>query len=78
MSRHQALKQWHGKALIHELAARGILVRSASARGVAEEAPLAYKDVGAVVDSAHRVGAWPVASLDCRARLAAGGIEEVA
>jgi tRNA-splicing ligase RtcB len=53
MSRHQALKQWHGRQVIDQLAARGILVRSVSSRGVAEEAPGAYKDVSAVVDAAH-------------------------
>jgi tRNA-splicing ligase RtcB len=31
-------------------ASRGILIRSPSLRGVAEEAPDAYKDVSAVVD----------------------------
>lgn len=56
MSRHEATKRWHGRALIDELAARGILIRSPSWRGVAEEAPLAYKDVGAVVDAADRAG----------------------
>jgi tRNA-splicing ligase RtcB len=56
MSRHQAVRQWHGKSLIRALAERGILIRSASTRGVAEEAPLAYKDVGAVVEAAHRIG----------------------
>jgi tRNA-splicing ligase RtcB len=56
MSRHQALKTWHGRAVVDELAARGILVRSPSSRGVAEEAPLAYKDVGAVVDAAEVAG----------------------
>jgi len=56
MSRHQALKTWHGRAVVDELAARGILVRSPSSRGVAEEAPLAYKDVGAVVDAAQTAG----------------------
>ena len=52
MSRHQALRQWHGRQVIDELAARGIIVRSPSSRGVAEEAPGAYKDVTAVVDAA--------------------------
>lgn len=56
MSRHQALKQWHGRQVIDELAARGILVRSPSSRGVAEEAPGAYKDVAAVVDAAQQAG----------------------
>ena len=56
MSRHAALKRWHGRQVIDDLAARGIIVRSPSARGVAEEAPGAYKDVGAVVEAAHRAG----------------------
>jgi hypothetical protein len=33
-----------------------ILIRSPSLRGVAEEAPEAYKDVGAVVDAAQAAG----------------------
>jgi tRNA-splicing ligase RtcB len=56
MSRHQALKQWRGRQVIDELASRGILVRSPSSRGVAEEAPGAYKDVTAVVDAADQAG----------------------
>jgi tRNA-splicing ligase RtcB len=56
MSRHQAAKQWRGRQLVDELAARGILIRSHSSRGVAEEAPGAYKDVTAVVDAAEHAG----------------------
>ncbi len=56
MSRTQASKQWQGRTLVDELAAQGIIIRSPSMRGVAEEAPLAYKDVGAVVDIADRAG----------------------
>ncbi len=56
MSRHQALKNWQGRQVIDDLAKRGILVRSPSYRGVAEEAPGAYKDVSAVVDAADRAG----------------------
>ena len=56
MSRHKAKKQWHGRQLIDELAAEGIAIRSPSLRGVAEEAPGAYKDVSAVVDSADMAG----------------------
>ncbi len=56
MSRHQALKTWNGRAVVDELAQRGILVRSPSMRGVAEEAPDAYKDVSAVVDAADAAG----------------------
>jgi tRNA-splicing ligase RtcB len=56
MSRHQALKQYRGRQVVDELAARGIIIRSPSSRGVAEEAPGAYKDVTAVVDAADRAG----------------------
>jgi tRNA-splicing ligase RtcB len=56
MSRHQATKQWHGRKVVDELEARGILVRSPSLRGVAEEAPGAYKNVDRVVDVAGQAG----------------------
>jgi tRNA-splicing ligase RtcB len=56
MSRHEALRHWQGRQIMDELAARGILIRSPSARGVAEEAPGAYKDVGAVVRAAEKAG----------------------
>jgi tRNA-splicing ligase RtcB len=56
MSRHQAFKMWRGREVIDELAGRGIIVRCPSSRGVAEEAPGAYKDVTAVVDAADRAG----------------------
>ena len=46
----------NGRQLIDELASRGILIRSPSLRGVAEEAPGAYKDVAAVVDAADQAG----------------------
>ncbi len=49
MSRHAALRRWSGRQIVDDLAAKGILIRSPSARGVAEEAPDAYKDVSAVV-----------------------------
>jgi tRNA-splicing ligase RtcB len=56
MSRHQAMRTYSGRAVVDELAARGIMVRSPSQRGIAEEAPLAYKDVSAVVDAADAAG----------------------
>jgi tRNA-splicing ligase RtcB len=56
LSRNQATRRWDGRAVVEQLAARGILVRSPSMRGVAEEAPGAYKDVGAVVEAAARAG----------------------
>jgi tRNA-splicing ligase RtcB (3'-phosphate/5'-hydroxy nucleic acid ligase) len=54
MSRHEALKRWNGRGVVDELKTRGVLIRSPSMRGVAEEAPGAYKDVSAVVDAADR------------------------
>lgn len=56
MSRHQATKRWHGREVVKELDSRGILIRSPSMRGVAEEAPGAYKDVSRVVEAADRAG----------------------
>ena len=56
MSRHKAARRWHGRGVVKDLAVRGITIRSVSVRGVAEEAPGAYKDVATVVEASHRVG----------------------
>jgi tRNA-splicing ligase RtcB len=56
MSRNQARKRWGGRQVMDELDARGITVRSPSPRGVAEEAPGAYKDVAAVVLASEHAG----------------------
>ncbi len=56
MSRRAATKKWHGKEVAGRLAADGILIRSRSLRGIAEEAPGAYKDVSEVVESTHNAG----------------------
>jgi tRNA-splicing ligase RtcB len=56
MSRHQALRQWRGKEVIADLGKRGVLIRSRSMRGIAEEAPGAYKDVSEVVEAADSAG----------------------
>ncbi|HXW21650.1 MAG TPA: RtcB family protein, partial [Rhodomicrobium sp.] len=56
ISRHQALKNWSGRQIIDELKEHGIIVKSPSQRGVAEEAPGAYKDVGAVVEATEAAG----------------------
>jgi tRNA-splicing ligase RtcB len=56
MSRSAATKRWRGRAVVDELASRGIVVKSPSDRGVAEEAPGAYKDVAEVVESADHAG----------------------
>jgi tRNA-splicing ligase RtcB len=56
MSRTQARRRWKGRQVVDELAGRGIVVRSPSPRGVAEEAPGAYKDVSAVVNASEQAG----------------------
>jgi len=56
LSRHAALKRWSGRKIVDDLASQGILIRSPSTRGIAEEAPGAYKDVGAVVAAAEHAG----------------------
>lgn len=56
MSRNAALKRWHGRELIDQLAGQGILIRTRSMRGAAEEAPGAYKDVGRVAEATEQAG----------------------
>lgn len=56
MSRHAALRQVKGEELKKELEAKGIAVRGSSLRGLAEEAPIAYKDIDSVVDVVDKVG----------------------
>jgi tRNA-splicing ligase RtcB len=56
LSRHAALRQWSGRVIIDDLADKGIIIRCPSMRGVAEEAPGAYKDVGAVAAAAEHAG----------------------
>jgi len=56
LSRTGARKEVSGADLRRELEAQGIVVRSPSNKGLAEEAPLAYKDVERVVDVVERAG----------------------
>jgi tRNA-splicing ligase RtcB (3'-phosphate/5'-hydroxy nucleic acid ligase) len=56
LSRTGARKQIEGAELRRQLEAQGIIVRCPSNRGLAEEAPFAYKDVEAVVGVVERAG----------------------
>ena len=56
MSRHQAARSITGPELRRQLERQGIAVRGASERGLAEEAPQAYKDVTQVVEAAEGAG----------------------
>jgi tRNA-splicing ligase RtcB len=55
-SRNQAARAIGGKELRRRLEQQGIAVRGSSGRGLAEEAPTAYKDVSAVVEAAEGAG----------------------
>jgi tRNA-splicing ligase RtcB len=56
MSRTKAKKTVRGSDLKQELERAGIAIRAGSMAGLAEEAPIAYKDVGMVVDIVHGAG----------------------
>jgi len=56
MSRTAAKGLWQGRALIRELAEKGIVIKSHTAKGAAEEAPGAYKDVEEVAAVAEAAG----------------------
>jgi tRNA-splicing ligase RtcB len=49
MSRHEAIRSFRGENIVRELEQKGIFVKGASWKGIAEEASAAYKDVDEVV-----------------------------
>jgi tRNA-splicing ligase RtcB len=56
MSRTAAIANAKGRRIDAELAQQGVIARSRSRTGLAEEQPAAYKDVDWVVDVVHRAG----------------------
>ena len=56
MSRHEAIRQRRGEQVKSDLEKKGIEVKSGSWKGLAEEAPQAYKDVDEVVRVSHELG----------------------
>ncbi len=56
LSRAKAKKSIRGETLLRQLEGEGIHVRAGSMRGLAEEAPFAYKDVDLVVETVAAVG----------------------
>jgi len=56
MSRSKAKKEVEGSTLRRELESQGIKVRAGSLSGLAEEAPVAYKDVDMVVETVSEAG----------------------
>ena len=68
LSRKAAMRMLSSKDIVRRLAEQGILVKCQSARGVAEEAPEAYKDIEEVINVSHNAGLaqkvarlWPLA-----------------
>lgn len=56
MSRHEARRRFRGEKIKKDMEDLGIELKSTSWRGVAEEAPGAYKNVDEVVNVSHKVG----------------------
>lgn len=56
MSRSKAKKEFRGDALRSQLGKQGIHIRAGSLKGLAEEAPKAYKDVNEVVETVSQAG----------------------
>lgn len=56
LSRHAALRATRGRSIARELLAQGVHVMSRGRATLGEEAPEAYKDIDAVVDTVHRAG----------------------
>jgi tRNA-splicing ligase RtcB len=56
MSRRQAKRDVQGRELREELEQQGVRVRAGSLAGLAEEAPVAYKDVDRVIEVVHGAG----------------------
>ena len=56
MSRRQATRTISGEKVIERLRKKGIIVKCRSMKGIAEEAPLAYKDIDDVIEIVHSAG----------------------
>ena len=56
LSRNKAIAKFRGQQIQQDLGKRGILVKAASIKVVAEEAPGAYKDIDQVVQVSHDLG----------------------
>lgn len=56
MSRHEAMRRVSGEDVVKRLKSKGIIVKCWSPRGIAEEAPMAYKNIDEVVETVHNAG----------------------
>jgi tRNA-splicing ligase RtcB (3'-phosphate/5'-hydroxy nucleic acid ligase) len=56
MSRHEANKSYRGESVKSELMKKNILIKSASWKGISEEAPQVYKDIDEVIKITEKAG----------------------
>jgi len=56
MSRRQATRTISGQEVVKDLEQKGIIIKCQSLRGIAEEAPMAYKDIDNIVQIVHNAG----------------------
>ncbi len=56
MSRHEAMRRASGQEVVNRLESKGIVIKCWSLRGIAEEAPMAYKNIDDVVEVVHNSG----------------------
>jgi tRNA-splicing ligase RtcB len=56
MSRHEAMRRVSGQEVVKNLESKGIIIKCYSMRGIAEEAPIAYKNVDEVVEVVDNAG----------------------
>jgi len=56
MSRHEAMRRVSGQEVVRNLKQKGIIIKCWSLRGIAEEAPMAYKNVDDVVGVVNNAG----------------------
>jgi tRNA-splicing ligase RtcB len=56
MSRNAAIKNLSGREIVENLEKGGIIVKCYSIKGIAEEAPQAYKNIDEVVEVVHQAG----------------------
>lgn len=56
MSRHAATRAISGQEVVKSLELKGIIVQCWSPKGIAEEAPIAYKNIDEVIEVVHQAG----------------------
>ncbi|MHA1911479.1 MAG: RtcB family protein [Candidatus Kariarchaeaceae archaeon] len=56
MSRRGAIRQFRGQEVKERMRKKGIILKAHSLKGIAEEAPGAYKDVNSIVDIVQKTG----------------------